>query len=203
MIRRASARSIIGEKAFTTSFLVKTGLSFSNDDLFHDDFKYGMKKWTAHRGEWQVSNSIAMAKGSSHFAFIQSNTWNDYVVEAKAMCRGSNDPVIDWLKCYIFFRLQDEKNFYRFGIHGDAGVIDLYKCVNGKWRKLAFSVFMPKKDKWYALRIQVRGTEITGFLNGHKILEANDGTFPSGGIGIGVLEDAMRCEYKDIVVKKP
>ena len=63
-------------------------------------------------------------------------------------------------------------------------------------------MFIPKKNKWYALKIQVKGTKIAGYIDGDKIIEVNDDTFSTGGIGIGVLEDAMRCEYKNIVVKK-
>jgi hypothetical protein len=63
-------------------------------------------------------------------------------------------------------------------------------------------LFIPEKNKWYALKIQVKGTKIAGYINGEKVIEVRDNTFPFGGIGIGVLEDAMRCEYKDVVVKE-
>ncbi len=183
-------------------FPLKVALFFSESDLFHDDFKKGMGKWTLNRGKWSVVNCIAKGSGSSHFAFIKNVGWKDYEFEVRTKILGSDNPAVDWLKSYIFFRLQDEKNFYRFGIHGDAGIIDLHKCVDGKWIRIGSSFFTPERDKWYALRIWVKGTKITGYINGKKIIEANDDTFSTGGIGIGVLEDAMRCEYNDVVVKK-
>ena len=63
-------------------------------------------------------------------------------------------------------------------------------------------MFIPEKNKWYALKIQVKGTKIAGYINREIVIEANDDTFSTGGIGIGVLEDAMLCEYKDVVVKE-
>jgi len=191
---------LFNDRAIEKIFSVKTGLVHEDEDLFYDDFREGMKKWTIVNGAWKTSNGIAQASGPSHFAYIKRD-WPDYVVQAKARCLGSDDPRVDWLKSYIFFRLKDEKNFYRFGIHGDAGVIDLYKCVNGEWILLASSQFEPKTGKWYTLRIDIKGTKITGYLNGEEVLQISDSTFSSGGIGIGVLEDGMRCEYWDITVK--
>jgi len=184
------------------SFPIRTGLSFDEDDLFHDDFRNGMKKWIISRGEWDVSNSIAQGSGPAHLALIQNNKWQNYVFEVRTKIIGSDNTAVDWLKSYIFFRVQDENNFYRYGIHGDAGVIDLYKCVGGKWTELGSCIFSPNKDEWYALRISIEDSKITGYLNGKKNIEVNDKTFTSGGIGVGVLEDAMRCEYKDVVVKR-
>lgn len=192
---------LFNNKSIEKIFSLKASLVHEDDDLFYDDFKEEMKKWTVNRGKWDVLNGIAQGSGPSHFALIKNNNWQDYMFEVKTRIKGSDDPSVDWLKSYIFFRLQDEKNFYRFGIHGDAGVIDLYKCVDGKWILLAKSLFEPELEKWYALRIEAKGTKFAGYINGEKIIEANDNTFASGGIGIGVLEDGMRCEYKDIVVK--
>jgi hypothetical protein len=188
-------------KTVKHSFSLKTILSPGANDLFFENFNQGMNNWTINRGEWKILNGIAHGSGSSHFAFLK-NSWGDYIFEITTRCIGSDDPAVDWLKSYIFFRLQDEKNFYRFGIHGDAGIIDLHKCVDGNWIRIGSSVFNPEKDKWYALKIQVKGTKIFGFINSVKFIEADDNTFLTGGIGIGVLEDAMKCDYKNIIVKR-
>jgi hypothetical protein len=186
----------------TAEFPISTVTHFDADDLFHDDFTEGMKRWHIVTGEWTVSQNIAQGSGHAHLAYIQATNWQDYSYEATLRCVGSSDPHIDWLKVYIFFRLQDEKNYYRFGIHGDAGVIDLYKCIEGTWTKLAASPFTPAENRWYTLRIDAYGAEIDGYIDNKKIIEANDSSLPSGGIGIGVLEDAFICDYRNIVVEE-
>jgi len=186
---------------FSREFSVKTGLAFESDDLFHDDFSPGMDKWTINRGTWHVNNNVAEGSGPSHFAFILNDRWGNYQYQATTRIKGSDDPEVDWLKSYVFFRIRDDRNFYRFGIHGDGGVVDLFKCVNGEWIQLGFVNFMPKPDKWYTLMVEVNGNRITGFVDGKKIMETQDAAFSSGGIGIGVLEDAMRTEYRNIIVK--
>jgi hypothetical protein len=179
---------------------VNTCLAFSSDDLFHDDFADCMKKWTVLAGTWNISMNIAQASGPTHFAYVYNYNWRDYIYEATIRCQGSSKSTIDWLKSYIFFRVQDEKNYYRFGIQGDAGVLSLYKQVNGKWGKLHTAPFTPEKKKWYTLRVQVKDTRITCFIDNQNVMAFDDGTFLSGGIGIGVLEDAQECDYKNIFV---
>jgi len=192
----------IEQQTLIKSYNIETGLAFSSNDVFHDDFRHGMKNWTLKKGEWTVSDKTAQGTGQSHWALVDNAAWRDYTFEVTTRCKGSDNPTIDWLKSYIFFRVQDENNFYRFGIHGDAGVVDLYAYVERKWIKLSSAPFKPKEDKWYTLRIEARGTKIFGYIDETKVVEVNDNTFLSGGIGIGVLEDAMKCEYKDVIVKK-
>ncbi len=181
-------------------FKVHTALFHSKDDLFFDDFKNGMKRWTIIRGKWRTTAGKVKGSGSSHFAFIKTD-WQNYKFEVMTRCLGSKNPSVTWLKAYIFFRLQDEKNFYRFGIHGDYGIVDLFKCVDGKWIRLGTRQFLPEREKWYVLRVDLQNDIISGYLDGKKVIEVRDRTFTRGGIGIGVLEDDMVCEYQNIVVK--
>ncbi|MGB3479788.1 MAG: family 16 glycoside hydrolase [bacterium] len=183
-------------------YSLETALSFGPNDLFHDDFKQGMKKWIIKYGVWNTTKGVAKAQGSKHLAVITNSTWNNYVFETKTRCLGSDNLKVSWLKVYLFFRFKDNNNFYRFGIHGDAGVVDLYVRLNGQWKKLGSSLFTPKKDEWYSLKIQAKGNHLSCYVNNRKVIEVNDNTFTNGGIGIGVLEDGMRCEYKDVVVRK-
>jgi hypothetical protein len=191
-------------KQILKPFTVRTGLYPAGDDLFNDDFTTGMRSWVTSQGEWTTSptKGIASGKGKAHFAFMTNPEWGNYTIEVQVRCRGSMDPAIDWLKSYLFFRLQDERNFYRFGIHGDAGVIDLYKCTDGRWTLLQSTIFNAERNRWYALRVTANGSNIVGFVDGKKMIEIKDQTFSRGGIGIGVLENSMVCDYRSVVVKK-
>ncbi|MCX7995463.1 MAG: DUF1080 domain-containing protein [candidate division WOR-3 bacterium] len=193
---------ILKNKVIEKIFPFKTCLMPETGDLFYDDFTKGMEKWKIISGAWEIKNGIAIAKGQKHFALVQNKKWKDYIFEVKTRIQGSEDPFVDWLKAYIFFRVQDENNLYRFGIHGDAGVVDMYKCVNGNWIEIASALFEPDPKRWYVLKIRVKGSRISGYIDDERILEVNDETFGSGGIGIGVLEDGMLCEYREVVLKK-
>lgn len=189
-------------KKIVFPLIVKTGLVFGNDDLFHDDFSKGMNKWTVLAGMWNTAVEMAQCSGPAHLACVYNHDWHNYIFESTIRCRGSSNPHIDWLKSYIFFRVQDDKNYYRFGIQGDSGVLSLYKRIDGKWKKLRTVPFTPIKGKWYTLRAQIEGTKISCFVDGEKYMTVYDRTFQAGGIGIGVLEDALECDYKNVVVKR-
>jgi len=182
-------------------FKVNTCLAFANGGLFLDDFTDGMRKWKIFSGTWKASINTAQASGPTHFACIYNDNWRNYIFEVTVRCRGSTNPRVDWLKSYIFFRVRDDKNYYRFGFQGDSGVLSLYKRVEGKWIKLRTAPFIPEKNKWYTLRVKVEGTRITCFVDNKDIMAFEDPTFLSGGIGIGVLEDTQQCDYKNVFVK--
>lgn len=184
------------------SFPVGAALPFSPDDMFHDDFSAGMTKWSVSRGNWVVSNNVTKGSGPLHLALKLSSDWYNYEFEVRTKVLGSTDPAIDWLKSYIFFRVQNENNFYRFGIHGGYDMISLYKYVNGTWSEIAVQPFVAQIDEWYTLKIKANGPMITGYVNGKEVIAVADTTFLSGGIGIGVLEDHMVTQYKDVVVKE-
>jgi hypothetical protein len=171
------------------------------NSLFYEDFRNNMQNWIVHSGTWKVSNGTANGQGKSHFVYITKSDWRNYSYELTTRCLGSKNPQVNWLKTYLFFRVQDANNFYRFGIHGDAGVVDLYKCVKGKWNRIKGTTFTPEKNSWYTFKISTKGSSITGYIDGKKILEAQDSTFLDGGIGFGVMEDDMECEYKEIVLQ--
>ncbi len=184
------------------TFPIRKSLTYEKGDLFFDNFIRGMQQWTLNGGQWHTTNGLVEGSGTRHFAFIQNSAWRDYVFEVKIRTQGSNDPTVDWSDFYIYFRLQDENNFYRFGVHGYGDEVDLQKYVDAKWQKITSTSFTAKINKWYALRIEVRGSNIIGYINGEKVVEANDDTFSSGGIGIGTFYHSMNCEYKDVIVKK-
>jgi hypothetical protein len=191
-------------KAFTAIRSVERAMIPSPGDLFCDDFSSGnMDKWNIRSGDWDVINGVAKGSGPNHFAVVGADVgWRDYKFQVNTKIEGSGDPSIDWLKSYIFFRVQDDWNFYRFGIHGDSGYIDLYKRVDGNWQRLGNYSFYPQKNVWYNLRIEVKGSSIKGFLDGKEVINVTDDTFTYGGIGIGVLEDYMVTYYDDVVVRE-
>jgi len=168
-------------------------------DYFNDDFSSdNMDKWDAIFGIWMVENEVAKGSGLWHLA-LKNGNWTNFKFQVNTKIEGSNNLSVDWLKSQIFFRVQDEGNFYRFGIQGDD--ITLYKRVEYRWYFLAICQFNAKKNVWYNLIVEVKNDSIKGFLDGNQVISVKDTTFRTGGIGIGVLEDDMVNYYDDVVVR--
>ncbi len=174
-------------------------------DLFHDDFSSGsMSQWSEQGGTWSVAGGEAKGSGPAHLAITppgRSAGWTNYRFQANTRIEGSATPGVDWLKSYLFVRVQDLTHFYRFGIHGDAGVIDLYRFSAGTWTLLKTGAFSPERGRWYTLAIEVNGDSLKGYVDGAPIIDAHDATFATGGVGIGVREDSMMPYYDDVVVQ--
>jgi len=186
------------------SVMVISRLCAAEGDLLQLDFSEGQlpSGWRVVSGKWEVHDGVLDGgKGTEqHLIFGGDKQWTDYTLQARVQMRGSSNPRITWLKAYLFFRVQDERNFYRFGFHGDAKGVDLYKCVNDEWKHLGSYRIEPQRDRWYTLKVEAKGAKLTGFVDGKAVITARDTTFPRGGIGLGVMEDAMNTIWDDISV---
>jgi len=177
---------------------VERAMKLEPSDYFQDDFSSdNMDKWNTTFGTWKTENGIAQGSGHMHLA-VKNGNWKDFKFQVNTRLEGSTNSLVDWIKSYIFFRIQDDNNFYRFGIARD---INLFKRKNGIGERLGKYDFDAKKNVWYNLRVEVVGDSINGFLDGNQVISVQDTTFKSGGIGIGVLEDDMINYYDDVIVR--
>jgi len=177
--------------------------SKGKNDLFNDDFVSGsMGKLRVCEGEFEVKNGMAKGKGKGHLALVGDSSWKDYEVQVSVKILGSQIPDIGWLKSYIFFRVQkNRKDYYRFGIHGDASALELVKFVNGNAEEMKKVSLKAEKNKWYTLMVRIENNIIKGYLDGKELINMADEIFSSGNVGIGVLENSMMVQYKDLIVR--
>jgi hypothetical protein len=185
--------------------------------LFYDDFSSGsMDKWDTTFGIWVVDTISGVAKGSGpmHMALKydtnEPEPWTDFEFQVNTKLGSSAKPWVDWIKSFIYFRVQNESTYYRFGIAQGFKAISLFKRVNDNWSLLSSCDFNVKKDVWYNLRVEVGGAEgqnnIKCFLDGNLVINVTDTdtilTSVRGGIGIGVTEDDYVNYYDDVVVRR-
>jgi uncharacterized protein YjbI with pentapeptide repeats len=183
-------------------------------DIFRDDFSNNNMKWI--RDEYFKNTQYYYVAGYSHGAYriynapsdppyssvahvLQSSIGKheDMIVEVDAQVSGDAPHGTDtW---GIICRFQDFENFYVLKI-GPAGYSDIYKRVDNKWQRLASD---SKDDairggtEQNHLRADCLGNKLTLFVNGHKVVEAEDSTFDSGTVGLYMGDDG---EHKSEVV---
>ena len=138
------------------------------------------------------------SRGNMIIAFGESD-WHEFDFEAEAMrVAGSNG-------IRLVFHLQDAKNFRAFtiGDYGNKGV-DITTTRNGAWQRDK-QVFHPADSigngRWYRLRIEVRGAEVRGYLDGNLVVEGSDPDLTSGRVGLASW--ASRVRFRNIVVREP
>ncbi|MCK4252699.1 hypothetical protein KAX97_14725 [candidate division WOR-3 bacterium] len=181
-------------------------------DIFFDDFNReemdGQWDMWGNPNAWSIENSSAKGSGnySSHFATVGADdaNWSNYRYQVNTKMEGSTNPNIQYLKSYLFCRVQNDTQYYRYGIKGDEPRLVLYRrdSLHG-WTRLGTYDFQPQKNIWYNLAVEVEDDSIRCFLNGERVIAVRDSDtqYNSGGIGIGVTEDNMTVYYDDIVVR--
>ncbi|MHB1462615.1 MAG: family 16 glycoside hydrolase [Armatimonadota bacterium] len=176
---------------------------FQSSDMFHDDFSSNdMSRWAKTDGVWTVKDGTAQGRGPIHAGYIGDAHWSDYEVETSTCMQGSELPEITWVKSYIHVRMTSQDNYYRFGVHGDAGILELSKIVNGEWAQLVVRPFDIPMGKWITLRVAVKGSDIKCYADGKLVCQATDTSLPKGGIAIGVFDNQMINLYKHVVVRR-
>jgi Domain of Unknown Function (DUF1080) len=99
----------------------------------------------------------------------------------------------------VVWRARDKKNYYICRFNPLENNFRVYKVVDGV-RTLFKSAETPGDEKWHALRVTMAGPKITCYLDGQKLLEAEDATFQeAGAIGLWSKADAQSY-FDDLVV---
>lgn len=93
----------------------------------------------------------------------------------------------------IIFRVQDKDNYYILRANALENNVNIYKYVAG-WRKVINEGSAKVSTGiWQELRVEVKGSQLRGFLNGKMVVEATDNSFKSGKIGLWTKADSVTC----------
>lgn len=92
----------------------------------------------------------------------------------------------------VVFRWQDENNFYVIRASGLGNNVRFYKVVAGERSPpLGPNVEVPK-GVWHELKVECRGSKISGWLNGVMVIpELMDTSFKSGKVGFWTKSDSV------------
>ena len=99
------------------------------------------------------------------------------------------------------WRFRDENNYYISRFNPLESNFRVYYVKNGRRRQLHSARIPTKPGSWYTLRVTMIGHHITAYLNGQKLLEATDDTFPDAGkVGLWTKADAS-TRFDDLRVR--
>ena len=93
----------------------------------------------------------------------------------------------------IIFRIQDKENYYIVRANALEGNVNIYKYVHGRRIFIKGANAKVSSNKWQQLGVEVTGSRIRGSLNRKPIVEATDGTFRTGKIGLWTKADSVTC----------
>lgn len=142
-----------------------------------------------------VSRRAVLAQASmdvtdEHFPMLvyTKETFGDFTLTTKfKLVEGVSEQMAG-----LVFRYQDEKNFYVVRASGFGSNVRFYKVVEGQRSQPIGPILPVPKNVWHELKIECRGSKITGWFNGELVIpELMDTSFNSGKIGFWTKSDAV------------
>lgn len=132
---------------------------------------------------------------------LLDGNYRDVVIETSYSTQSNGPPTAAGL----IFRYQDENNFYLFSVSSD-GYYALELLENNQWIRLIdwtqHTIIHPEHNR---LRVELRGDQITLYVNDRRLEQTRDTTFMSGQIGLAVTsfdQAGALARYDDIIVRQ-
>ncbi|MFD2118116.1 chondroitinase family polysaccharide lyase [Paenibacillus yanchengensis] len=166
----------------------------SEEIFFSDDMEQGLDLWT------NIDNVIVESEGPDLFELnLANNTsmranvgsdWKDYALELDLTLLQSETGVV--------FRSQEDVGYYMLAISEES--LKFYK-VNEVMELLEETDFKAELNKKYKIRIIIKGTKFTAYIDGTPILEAQDNSYLKGTIGFNVSAHSQAL-FDNVMVEK-
>jgi hypothetical protein len=184
---------------------------------FFDDFEDGVADgWinatvppTGLAGAWSIlqdgskvyrqSNNM---DGSTQIAAAGSTAWVNQVIEAKIKVFSFNGVTSSYF-AGVCGRFKDIDNWYCAVLRSD-GRFSLRARLNAFTNTLGSAVTVAPAvttNVWYTVKLEIRGTTLTGYLDGVPQTSVTDSSIAAG--GIAVMGAGVVAEFDDVKATTP
>ena len=100
----------------------------------------------------------------------------------------------------IIFRVQDKDNYYILRANALESNVNFYKYASGSRSGIKDGSAKVLAGQWQELRVEATGERLRGFLDGKLVVDAADGTYKAGRVGLWTKADSITC-FDDLSVK--
>lgn len=190
------------EDAPESFVIISTGLDFqineiserrlrhtvpSLDLMFEEEFPIGCTdwEWTGQAGQVSVIDEqlgITVKEPNQHIVKPLGVEIPRYVIDLDVITRSSSDPEHSF---GIVIRYDNAESFYCVEFRTD-GFVRLAQMIDGEYQGItAWSQTAAlRSGRSNALRVIIPGNRVIAYLNGSKVLDAEEVSFTSGNIGL-------------------
>ena len=140
--------------------------------LFQPDLSKGMQPWKTVHGTWVVENGAVhqTSDQTDCRATIGDASWKDYTLTMKARKHSGNEGFL-----ILFHAHGDDYLWWNIGGWGNTRTI-VERAENGAKGELgtANTDIKVEDNRWYDIRLEVRGRDIKGYLDGKLVTQTTD-----------------------------
>jgi hypothetical protein len=170
--------------------------------LFSDDFESGSASgWSESGGAWSVvsdggSRVLRQTNPTPGLSrvFNGDTGWADYSLQAQVKPLSFGSPGL----AGVTARSGGATTYYRLALTSDGHAVLQTYAGSSSVTTLGSAALSVATGTWYALRIDVSGSTVTGYVNGQRI---GSGTGTLAGTGrIGLQTNLATAEFDDVTV---
>jgi hypothetical protein len=171
--------------------------------VFVDDFAATtVDQWThSGTGQWTFSGgAFAQNSAGAEARAVIGGKTSDQVVQARVrqVAWSTAGTAERWAG--LLARYVDDNNYYYLHLRS-GGTVSLRKLVNGTITTLASAPLAVSLNTQYALRLEVVGNQLRGYVNGNLLLQATDSSLASGISGL--MTNKAAAQFDDYVAYQP
>jgi alpha-L-arabinofuranosidase len=159
--------------------------------LYKADFTKNIEDWSkTGRGEWSVQEGVLKqsAIATNVTAFTGDKSWKDYTITLKARkLSGENG-------FQIYFHNQNNSERIRWDIGGYNNSVDMME-IGITSESIPANIEI---DRWYDIKIEIRGNSVKGYLDGKLIQEVSDNRANVNSLCVSAAKDD---KSGDIIIK--
>jgi hypothetical protein len=102
----------------------------------------------------------------------------------------------------LIFRVQGKDKYSILRANALEGNVNFYKDAGGQRSSIKEGSGKVESGRWQALRAEVTGNRLRGFLNNQLVVEAIDDTYKAGQVGLWTKADSVTC-FDDLAANTP
>lgn len=172
--------------------------------LYDFENKAQENDWNITDGQGEIKDGVFVLESNAEGQAIMGDTnWTDYTIICKVRffpeCAGDTD-------AGIMYRVKDAVNHYIYDFNLQQGFIWAGR-INGNYIQQGEGMSAPmqlESDKWYELKVEVKGDETTAYVDGkqalafsHKKLQPAE-KFDKGAVGIRIWNSHAMFDDFDV-----
>ncbi len=191
-----------GQEAAARNRIVR----FTFDELHGGVLPAGWKGQATNRrgplATWKVTKDSSAPSGNKVLSLVKVNhtfggtfnlCWTDRVhfLNGEIAVKFRANSGLEDQGGGVIWRVRDKDNYYICRYNPLEKNFRIYYVKDGARRMLASARIQLPAHQWHGLKITMNGDQMAGYLNGKKLLEVKDHTFPeAGGVGLWTKADA-------------
>lgn len=150
-------------------------------------------------GVWRLDGDALVgedgdARSETASIAFGSLTWENYDLTLKIMSSRRNAPTTQNTPgCALRTHVTDAANWYNFAFSGT-----IVRRVANRWEPVGSFDRIHEFDRWFAVRLEVRGNSVRAFCDGRFVTSYETRPFTMGQVGVQCQDSIVRC--KDIRV---